>query len=135
GKQERNKSGDKSPHSKSGKKQRNKGVQAALKTTQVLLPPKPKALEAATRTRRGCASRATWQSGHAGSGCSRVMGGGTACACNAPRQAPAFRAAAPDSKCPVMLLTELTGTRSTSSPITRCNTRASAMSPTGVLVA
>src|SRR5260370_18766340 len=86
------------------------GAQAAVSTRQVLLPPKPKELDTATRTGCGRASLATWQRSHSGSGSWRLIVGGRARCSIATTQANASAAAAAVSRCPVMLLLELTGT-------------------------
>src|SRR2546426_2789636 len=109
--------------------------QTAFNTKQVLLPPKPKAFDTATRTGCGRASLATWHKAHSGSGSSRLIVGGTARLWMAIRQTSASSADAAVNRWPVMLLVELTGRVAAPSPNTRCKTRASALSPTGVLVA
>src|SRR5262249_3846044 len=98
--------------------------QAARSTRQVLLPPKPKELETATRTAAGRASWATWQRLHSGSGSSRLMVGGRAPRRMAATQARASTAAAAVSRWPVMLLVELTGTRGQAPPSTAASTLA-----------
>src|SRR5262245_39807439 len=108
---------------------------AAARTTQVLLPPKPKELDTATFTGCSLASWGTWQRLQSGSGWSRLMVGGTAWRSRVTMQASASRAAAAVSRWPLMLLVELTGMRRMASPKTVSRTRASALSPTGVLVA
>src|SRR5579883_2838766 len=50
----------------------------ALRTRQVLLPPKPKELEAATRTGCGRAWLGTWHKSHSGSGSTKLIVGGRA---------------------------------------------------------
>ena len=68
--------------------------QTALRTRQVLLPPKPNELEMATRTFAGRASLATWQRLHSGSGsCKLIVGGST------PRSIAAVREALEDAGC------------------------------------
>ncbi len=101
----------------------------------MLLPPKPKELETATRTVCSRAWLGTWQSLHSGSGSVRLIVGGRALRSMAARQASASTAAAAVRRCPVMLFVELTGTESMAGPNTACRTWASAASPTGVLVA
>src|SRR5262245_47002460 len=108
---------------------------AAVSTRQVLLPPNPNEFDTATRTGCGRASLGTWHNRHSGSGLSRLMVGGRAWRSSATRHASASAAAAAVSKWPVMLLVELTGTRGRAGPNTASRTRASATSPTGVLVA
>src|SRR5437763_13352588 len=94
----------------------------AFRTRQVLLPPKPNELETATRTGPGRASLGTWQRSHSGSGSTRLMVGGRARCSMATRQASASTAAAAVTRCPVMLLVELTGTECTASPKTASST-------------
>src|SRR5690242_14424387 len=109
--------------------------QAAVNTRQVLLPPKPNELETAVLTGWGRASFGTWQRSHSGSMLCRLIVGGTVCLSMATMHASASTAAAAVNRCPVMLFVELTGMRRTAGPNTVSSTRASAISPTDVLVA
>src|SRR5205814_8336277 len=101
----------------------------------VLLPPEPNELENAKLTGCAIALCGTWHKLQSGSGASRLIVGGIIWRSIATRQATASTAAAALSRWPVMLLVELIGIVAVCGPKTSVRARASALSPTGVLVA